>query len=107
MKFLCEQNAVPEAGAKSFEVEGCPLFLVKKFGEIHAYINSCPHIGVSLEWMPDQFLNASGEMIQCATHGALFVIDSGLCVAGPCIGESLTPLPIRIQEDGIYLCADA
>ena len=35
------------------------------------------------------YLNAAGDRIVCAAHGALFEPDTGLCVQGPCLGESL------------------
>ncbi len=101
--FLCTLDELPEGSARGFERGELPLFLVRKAGAVHAYINSCPHIGVPLEWMPDQFLNSSGELIQCATHGALFVIETGLCIAGPCTGDALEPLPISIVNGEILL----
>ena len=33
--------------------------------------------------------------------GALFLIESGECIAGPCAGQSLTALPGREDEQGI------
>ena len=38
-------------------------------------------------------------MILCATHGALFRIEDGHCLSGPCVGESLTPLPVSIEGE--------
>jgi len=63
----------------------------------------CPHRGVPLEWQPDQFLDPSASLIQCATHGALFLIESGECVAGPCAGQFLTALDSREDEQGIWV----
>ncbi|MNT92136.1 hypothetical protein D3C72_2333610 [compost metagenome] len=60
-----------------------------------------------MEWLPDQFLDSSGSLIQCATHGALFLIESGECVAGPCAGESLLPLALEENAEGIWLQGDA
>ena len=39
---------------------------VKKNGKVYVYINSCPHIGVTLDWEEDKFLDSSKSMIQCA-----------------------------------------
>ena len=50
-----------------------------------------------LDWVPDQFLAPEKDMIQCATHGALFRIEDGHCLAGPCTGENLTPLPVHVE----------
>lgn len=100
---LCRLDELPEGDARGFEVNGEPVFAVRKFGEVYAYRNSCPHIGVPLEWLPDRFLDNDGELIQCSTHGALFVIQTGLCVAGPCTGDSLDPLPLEIRDGVICL----
>ena len=62
-----------------------------------------PAPGVPLEWLPDRFLDDSGSLLQCATHGALFLIESGECVAGPCAGQSLRPLDAIERDDSIWL----
>jgi nitrite reductase/ring-hydroxylating ferredoxin subunit len=36
-------------------------------------------------------------------HDASFLIDTGECVFGPCPGESLESLPIRVKGDKVYL----
>jgi nitrite reductase/ring-hydroxylating ferredoxin subunit len=41
-------------------------------------------------------------MIQCALHGALFRIEDGYCLYGPCQGASLHPLPLR-QEGAVVI----
>ena len=45
-------------------------------------------------------------MIQCANHGALFVIENGECVAGPCSGEALVALPFDIVDGYVELIAE-
>ena len=94
---------IPENGSKGFECNGEKYFAVKKDNTVYIYKNSCPHIGVALEWVEDQFLDSSHTMIQCANHGALFVIESGACVAGPCSGQKLTAVKFSIQNDLIFL----
>lgn len=94
---------IPENGSKGFECNGEKYFAVKKEGKLYIYKNSCPHIGVALEWVEDQFLDSSQSMIQCANHGALFVIESGACVAGPCSGQKLTAVKFSVQNDLIFL----
>jgi nitrite reductase/ring-hydroxylating ferredoxin subunit len=93
---------IPEGGSRGFDLQGERYFAVKKFGKIYAYKNACPHIGVGLEWVENQFLDSSCSMIQCANHGALFVIETGQCVAGPCSGQKLEPLPLHILDDMLY-----
>ena len=82
---------------------GDKLFAVRKDGQVFAYRNRCPHRGIPLEWLPDQFLDHSASLIQCATHGALFLIDSGECVAGPCAGQALEALACTENHDGIWV----
>ena len=100
---VCKISDIPDPASKGFTLEHdgkeYELFLVKKSGQLFAYINRCPHTGVGLNWQPDQFLDIDAEWIQCAMHGALFRIENGVCVRGPCAGESLQPVSIR-QQDG-------
>lgn len=101
--YLCASEALAESRSLGFEVAGQKLLIVRKDAQVFAYRNSCPHRGVSLEWLPDQFLDSSASLIQCATHGALFLIDSGECVAGPCAGQSLDALGCKEDEQGIWV----
>jgi nitrite reductase/ring-hydroxylating ferredoxin subunit len=68
-----------------------------------AYKNSCPHTGVNLEWQTDQFLDMTQSYIQCATHGALFRIDDGYCLRGPCAGDWLDSLQVVLEDDVVIL----
>lgn len=79
------------------------LFVVRDASGTYAYENRCPHSGGPLEWFPDQFLSLDGTHIQCTLHGSLFRIADGLCVVGPCVGESLRPLTIEIADGTVVL----
>ena len=79
------------------------VFAVRNADEVHIYRNRCPHTGVELNWMPDKFLDREGEHIHCASHGALFDIDTGRCIIGPCGGAYLEKLSSRVDGDNIYL----
>ena len=100
---LCALTDIPEGGSKGFKVAERKLFAVKQSGRIYLYSNDCPHLGIPLEWVEDQFFDNSGSMIQCANHGALFVIKTGKCVAGPCSGQRLTPIDYTIDADDIFI----
>ena len=104
---LCKTTDIEDPGSKSFEIEIgrkiLPIFVVHKDGQFYAYQNKCPHTGVNLEWQEDQFLDLDKALIQCATHDALFVIDSGECIAGPCAGDALTAIPLSVQGDDLVL----
>ena len=99
--YLCRFAELADPGSKGITLE-CDantydLFVVRRGEEVRAYLNSCPHTGGPLDWMPDQFLSADGKHIQCATHAAVFRWEDGLCVAGPCAGDTLTGLPTIIE----------
>jgi nitrite reductase/ring-hydroxylating ferredoxin subunit len=103
MKRLCAPHELAEGQSRGFEIAGDKLFAVRKDGRVFAYRNRCPHRGIPLEWLPDQFLDHSASLIQCATHGALFLIDSGECVAGPCAGQALEAVACTENHDGIWV----
>ena len=77
-------------------------FVVRQGDGIHAYANVCAHVGHPLNWMPDDFLSKDRESIQCASHGALYEIDTGLCVRGPCAGKSLRRVEVSVRDGVIY-----
>jgi nitrite reductase/ring-hydroxylating ferredoxin subunit len=72
--------------------------LVRRGDRVLAYQNRCPHRGDPLDWVPGQFLDPTGELIQCALHGALFLPETGECVHGPCLGAHLVPVAIAIED---------
>ena len=104
--YLCRLEEIPEQQAKGFDIQTSSgvrhIFLVNLKNQLYGYINRCPHTGVNLDWMPDQFLDSSGILIQCATHGALFRIEDGLCTFGPCSGDTLTPVTLKIQDNCVF-----
>jgi len=92
-----------ESQCIGFAIESEDYFIVRHQGQIHAFVNRCPHRGVSLEWQENTFLNFDKNLIQCASHGALFTIADGLCVAGPCQGQSLTKVNHKIVNDQVLI----
>jgi nitrite reductase/ring-hydroxylating ferredoxin subunit len=103
MTTLCHIDDIPEGSSKGFDGDKHNVFIVKKDGEVFIYNNSCPHLGVELNWQEDQFFDRDNALIQCSTHGALFIIESGQCVAGPCMGEHLQPIPFELIEGHIVI----
>jgi len=104
---ICDVSELPGDGSRGFSVTTAAgirdLFLVNRCGEVRGYLNQCPHTGGPLDWVPDQFLDLDRRWIQCATHDALFRIDNGLCVAGPCSGKSLTALTLKLEHGGVFM----
>lgn len=103
MHYICNHNDIDEGQSKGFEINGNTVFCVKKDGQLYGYINRCPHLGVELEWQEDQFLNPDKDYIQCNVHGALFTIEQGECVSGPCQGDYLTSISLTRKNDGWYI----
>jgi len=103
---ICRSDEIDEPGCREFELEidGTTLsgFILRWQGRWYAYRNSCPHTGVPLNWLPDQFFDIAQEFVQCSMHGALFRPHDGLCIRGPCLGRSLTGLAVT-QRDGEIL----
>lgn len=106
-EWLCALADLPENGSRGFgDGSTESVFAVRKAGAVYVYRNRCPHAGAPLNWMPHRFLDRHGEHIICSAHGALFEIDSGACVAGPCPGKSLVAVPFEIRGGQLWLLED-
>ncbi|MEX1665325.1 Rieske (2Fe-2S) protein [Zhongshania arctica] len=103
MHILCRLEDIAEPGSKGFKFKDKSLFAVRQRGQVFVYQNSCPHLGIELNWQDDQFLDFDNSLIQCATHGALFIIESGECIAGPCHGKTLEFVASKIENDCVIL----
>ena len=79
------------------------VFIVRRGMQVFAYHNSCPHTGGPLDWVSGQFLNIDRDYIQCATHDALFRLNDGYCVAGPCAGDKLKSVPVVIDTGKVMI----
>lgn len=109
-RALCRVDEIPDGGARGFgPAPGgfTGLFAVRRGTSVFVYVNACPHIGASLDWGPDRFLTADGAHIVCANHGALFGIEDGACIRGPCVGDRLEAVAVRIIDGVILVPGDA
>jgi nitrite reductase/ring-hydroxylating ferredoxin subunit len=108
-RVVCRLSELKPHGARAFTIGGgdFPLrgFVVRVGEGVRGYVNRCPHAGHALDLLPQRFLTPDGTLILCASHGALFEKASGQCVAGPCVGRSLTPVPLEVRS-GFVLLAD-
>ena len=66
--------------------QSCRAFAVRHEGQVQAYLNRCSHVAMEMDYQPDQFFDASGRWLLCATHGAEYAPDTGACAGGPCRG---------------------
>ena len=101
---LCSLNEMEDPGSKGFRVgRREPMFIIREDKNVFGYVNLCPHQGTTLDWKPDAFLTVEKDYILCATHGAIFKIDSGVCVWGPCKGRRLAAVNLRIEDGNVFL----
>ncbi|WP_313221558.1 Rieske (2Fe-2S) protein [Pseudoxanthomonas mexicana] len=79
------------------------LILYRVEDEVRAWLNVCPHAGRRLDWAPGQFLKSRDGHLVCAAHGASFELGRGDCVAGPCRGDALRAVPVRVRDGEVWL----
>ncbi|HTQ98783.1 MAG TPA: Rieske 2Fe-2S domain-containing protein [Candidatus Acidoferrum sp.] len=70
---------------------------------VRIFLNRCPHLGIPLAWQDAQLLSADGAHLQCSTHGALFLFDTGFCVSGPCQGDQLWSFTCEVVAGDVFL----
>jgi len=106
MSLLARVAEIPLPGVKEVFVPsasgGFYLLLTHTADGIRAFHNECPHAGRPLNYAPNKFLLSQFGHLVCAVHGAEFVLNSGECVAGPCFGQSLRALAVRIEAGEIH-----
>lgn len=82
-------------------IDGVPSVIIVRDGRrVQAFRNVCPHNGSPLaKGYRGYTLERDGAlMLRCTVHNARFGLDGGTCTHGPCPGEALTAVPIRIEQ---------
>lgn len=102
---LAALDAIADGAARNFvlQMRGGRFhgFVVRRGEAVHGYVDRCPHAGLPLAQELDAYLSRDGALIQCSWHGALFRIDDGACVGGPCAGARLTPWPVAVLDGAV------
>ena len=102
---LATLDAIPDGTARNFVLQmrsgRFHGFVVRQGGDVHGYVDRCPHAGMPLAQRLDDYLTPSGDLIACGWHGALFTIDGGVCVGGPCVGQRLIPWAVEVSAGTI------
>jgi len=108
-RVICRLADIADSAARGFTIGSgdWPLrgFVVRVRENVRGYVNRCPHAGHPLNLRPHLFLTPDGGLILCSSHGALFEKLTGYCVAGPCAGRALQPVPLKV-EAGFVMLAD-
>ncbi len=107
-RLICASSALEEGGAGvRFKVHTAageaPAFAVRYDGKVYAYLNRCAHIPVEMDWTDGAFFDYSKLYLICATHGATYVPETGVCVQGPCAGKRLIPVAVEERDGHILL----
>jgi nitrite reductase/ring-hydroxylating ferredoxin subunit len=106
---LCRLDELPdgdELDAVGFPADAphrAGIFVLREGAGVKAFVNRCPHQGTPLNWTPDRFLDLERKHIICATHGAVFKIEDGFCISGPCSGDALEPVAAEIRDGEVYV----
>src|SRR5256885_525720 len=106
-EWRCAAASLPPGRTATFRLEcggrSVSGFVVNFDGRYHAYVNRCPHVGTPLDLWPNEFFTEDGQALVCSTHGAIFEPHTGFCTAGPCAGDRLTRLPLRVEDASLVV----
>ena len=94
---ICEKLTDLEGGDALFAG-----FVVRQGETLVGYVDSCPHAGWPLAGFAGRYLTRENDYILCAGHGALFKIEDGACVAGPCPNQALAPWPVAVRDGQVF-----
>ena len=109
--LVCDSDAVLDGGrgvrfaVHAFGGAGTG-FVIRQHGKPYAYLNRCAHVPIELDWAEGEFFESSGLYLMCATHGAIYVPESGYCAGGPCKGGRLHPISLREEAGQIFWVPD-
>jgi nitrite reductase/ring-hydroxylating ferredoxin subunit len=102
-------DQIAEGGARNYVLQlragRFHGFVVRRGEAVFGYVDRCPHMSVPLAQRLDDYLTPAATLIACSWHGALFEIDTGTCVGGPCVGARLTQWPVAVDDGTIVTAA--
>jgi nitrite reductase/ring-hydroxylating ferredoxin subunit len=105
---LCTLDTLTDGQARNFVLQmrsgRFHGFVVRTGADVAGYVDQCPHAGLPLAQKLDDYLTPDGNFIACSWHGALFEKTDGLCVGGPCAGQSLAGWPVTVIDGWILTC---
>ena len=105
---LCHDGDVAEGQARGFVLSPetrRKVILARRNGRLFGWLDACPHYpgGTPMAWRSNAYLNGEGTHLACHSHGALFDLETGECVLGPCLGQGLTRIELAVTEGGDVL----
>ncbi len=106
-QFLAVVAEIPGTGLRFTYRDGpCAEsgILFRTGSGVRAWRNICRHLAVPLDRTdPGRLTTPDGRHLVCGEHGALYRPDDGVCVAGPCRGSRLRPLPVVVRAGKAFL----
>lgn len=100
-KRIGRREDFPDGAARKFTLrcrgESLEGFVFGRQGELFAYVNRCRHVPLPLDWVDSQFFTEDERYLICANHGALYEPTTGECLWGPCFGEWLQRVPLKVE----------
>ena len=110
VRVLADVGRLAEGAGARFSVvlDGIrhDAFVVRWHGGVHAYLNTCRHELLNLDFGDARFFDDDYDALVCCHHGARYRPDSGACIDGPCAGGRLTPLALE-QRGAELWCVGA
>lgn len=108
---LCHASDIAEGEARGFTPAPSwrrKVIVTRRGDRLFGWLDACPHYtsGTPMAWKADAYLNGEGKHLACHSHGALFDIETGECVLGPCLGQSLRKVELVIGTHGDVFVAD-
>ena len=77
-------------------------FAVRYRGRAHAYLNTCRHQSLELDFGDAHFFDEDYDALVCCHHGARYRPETGECVSGPCAGARLSTLALEERNGGLW-----
>jgi nitrite reductase/ring-hydroxylating ferredoxin subunit len=107
---LCRLDDIADGGSARFVAQAggrrMSVMAIRRGQKVFVYVNVCPHIGAPLDFKPGKFLTRDGTHILCTNHGALFRVEDGHCVSGPCVGDNLQALHAVVVDGAVRVTGD-
>lgn len=89
-------ESIPDDGVIAVELEEASVLLTRVWGEVRAFPNACPHLG-----MPLDTGEVKAGVLTCQYHGFEFLLVSGECLTAPEV--QLPRYPVRIKDGHVQV----
>ena len=106
MYRLCTLADIADNDARGFRSPLGEVIVARQGLMVYGYLNRCPHIGIGLNFQPDVFMDLTQRYLLCVNHGALFRVEDGLCLRGPCHGQSLKAVKLIVEKSIVWLLTE-